>query len=439
MSARNGFFFAAILGCWVGASASAQQAIHWQPTLETANRLAGQTNRLVLIHFWADWCKSCTQVEQQVFSRPDVAAALETDFVPVRLNADHFPAKAREYGVSVLPTDIILTPQGQLIDKLAGSPDPYQYLARLRQIAASHRNQVARAYAQEASSPAGKAPSGYYGDLAPQTPGQAKYSDNRSADYYNRRLQAGTSPRGPADQRQTQADRGNPAVVADRSGVPSRGYSAEGSDAGLSSQTRLQPNQPAATPSGYQAPGSSYGGSTGYRPSPPLERQAQGTESPQASGTARSASAIQLPPGSPPLGLDGYCPVQLAQQQRWVPGDTRWGVRHRGRTYLFAGPEQQRCFLAEPDRYAPVLSGNDVVLAVSQGRMVPGHREHGAWYQGRVYLFSSEASFEKFNADPQRYAASIQESGSNLARRPYTAPSGDRSGQAPASPYGNRY
>ena len=408
MSARNWLFSAAVLGCWVASSASAQQAIHWQPTLETANRLAGQTNRLVLIHFWTDWCKSCAQVEQEVFSRPDVAAALETDFVPVRLNADHFPAKVREYGVSVLPTDIILTPQGQPVDKLVGSSDPSQYLGQLGQVAVRHRNQAARTYAQMASSPTGSprqaqsTPSGYYGYPGYQAPSQPEYSDRRYADYSNRGPQAAERP-----------------------------------DAAFSPQTRSQPNQAALPPSGYQAPGSFYQGPTGYQP--PAEGQTQPTESRRASVSAQPTSTVQLPPGSPPLGLDGYCPVQLAQQQCWVPGDTRWGARHRGRTYLFAGPDEQRRFLADPDQYAPVLSGNDVVLAVSQGQMVPGRREHGVWYQGRVYLFSSEVSFERFNADPQRYAASLQESGSNLARRPYTAPSADRSGQAPASLYGSRY
>jgi len=111
------------------------------------------------------------------------------------------------------------------------------------------------------------------------------------------------------------------------------------------------------------------------------------------------------PPGNPPLGLDGYCPVTLCEQQRWAPGNPRWGAIHRGRTYLFAGPEEQRRFFADPDRYAPVISGNDIVLATEQGRVVPGMREHGVFYQGRVYLFSEEGTLEKFSRNPAAYAA----------------------------------
>ncbi len=84
------------------------------------------------------------------------------------------------------------------------------------------------------------------------------------------------------------------------------------------------------------------------------------------------------------------------------------GAIHRGRTYLFAGPEEQRRFFADPDRYAPAASGNDVVLATEQGQAVPGMRQHGVFFPERlpnhVYLFSSEATLEKFAKNPSLYA-----------------------------------
>ena len=104
------------------------------------------------------------------------------------------------------------------------------------------------------------------------------------------------------------------------------------------------------------------------------------------------------------MGLDGYCPVSLSEKQQWVVGDRRWGAIHRGRTYLFTGPEEQRRFFTDPDRYAPAVSGNDVVLATEQGQAVPGMREHGVFFGNRVYLFSSEATLEKFARNPNLYA-----------------------------------
>lgn len=113
---------------------------------------------------------------------------------------------------------------------------------------------------------------------------------------------------------------------------------------------------------------------------------------------------VAPPLSDPPIGLDGYCPVQLVEKAVWSKGDKRWGAVHRGRTYLFAGQEEQQRFLAAPDRYAPVDSGNDVVLALELGRSVPGTRDHGISFGGRVYLFADEASLERFSKNPKYYA-----------------------------------
>ena len=66
-----------------------QQPIHWKPTLESAQHLAGQTNRLVLIQFWAPWCVICRQMEMEVLSQPAVVSVLNERYVPVKVNADN--------------------------------------------------------------------------------------------------------------------------------------------------------------------------------------------------------------------------------------------------------------------------------------------------------------------------------------------------------------
>jgi YHS domain-containing protein len=94
-------------------------------------------------------------------------------------------------------------------------------------------------------------------------------------------------------------------------------------------------------------------------------------------------------------------------------------VRHRGRTYLFSGEVQQQAFLADPDRFAPALSGDDPVLALEGGRSTPGQRRYGVTYQSRTYLFASPDTRTKFAADPGRYAArvTIAEQPERIARR----------------------
>lgn len=117
--------------------------------------------------------------------------------------------------------------------------------------------------------------------------------------------------------------------------------------------------------------------------------------------------AAAPPAASMPLGLEGYCPVTLAETGSWVEGQAQWGARHRGRTYLFAGEAQQRTFLADPDRFAPALSGDDPVIAFDTGRTTPGERRFGVTYQSRVYLFSTPETRAAFSANPQRYTTRV--------------------------------
>jgi YHS domain-containing protein len=117
-----------------------------------------------------------------------------------------------------------------------------------------------------------------------------------------------------------------------------------------------------------------------------------------------------------------------------VQGNVQWGVIHRGRTYLFAGPQEQQRFYADPDRYAPVLSGNDVVMAIDNGQMLAGRREFGAWYANRVFLFSSPGTLQAFEKDPQRYVREVERQITSATPEPTASPVGRSSnaGNAPA-------
>ena len=105
------------------------------------------------------------------------------------------------------------------------------------------------------------------------------------------------------------------------------------------------------------------------------------------------------------MALNGYCPVELSRSGRWVLGDLRWTVVHQGWIYRLSGAEQRQQFLADPDRFAPVNSGNDVVLSADRNRVVPGQTAHCAIYNGRLYMFSSADTQAEFNRHPERYVA----------------------------------
>ena len=78
-------------------------------------------------------------------------------------------------------------------------------------------------------------------------------------------------------------------------------------------------------------------------------------------------------------------------------------------TYLFAGPEEQKKFLADPDRYSPVLSGNDPVLAFDRGQLQMGLCEFGTFYDNRIDSSTSNESLEKFRQNARRYAEEVRQ------------------------------
>jgi YHS domain-containing protein/thioredoxin-related protein len=323
-----------VLGVFFSHAAFGQQPIHWEATIDSAKSAASQSHRLVLVFFCAGYCAPCHRMESELRNQPGAVTALEANYVPVKISSEYYPNTAKQFGVTRIPTTVIIAPnaQGTVLASFAEYMPVDQYLSKLNKVAADAKHQDSAAFAQISASPQVGAPAG---SGLPLTVGQAP---------------SGTSP----------------------------GAAFPNSDS------------TAAAGSGTQA-----GAGIGPLATPPVS--APGLES------QKPAENIK-PRASPLLGLDGFCPVQLVDNSRWEPGKRAWGAIHRGRTYLFAGMEERTRFLANPDRYAPVNSGDDVVLSLDQGQSVPGHREHGVQFEGHVYLFASEATLDKFQSNRHYYA-----------------------------------
>ena len=171
------------------ATSAAHAEVRWQTDLEAAKRTAAQTNKLVLVHFWASWCKPCMRLESTVFNQPGLGEALEKDFVLVKVNIDHRPTTARKYGVQSIPADAVIRPDGQLVEKSSSPRTASAYYGRMQQIALKVPNRGLQAYANlgtqpgatpavtpvtqpvtapKAAPPATTAPGGVYGQFPSQ-------------------------------------------------------------------------------------------------------------------------------------------------------------------------------------------------------------------------------------------------------------------------------
>jgi YHS domain-containing protein len=121
-----------------------------------------------------------------------------------------------------------------------------------------------------------------------------------------------------------------------------------------------------------------------------------------AQSRAWAQSAIDRPKAK--LALAGHCTVCLHEMKQWVKGDLRHSIVYDGREYRFPSAKELKMFQERPDKYVPVLHGDDVVEFAERNRRVPGNLNHGLRHQGRIYLFADARNKEVFQKAQARYA-----------------------------------
>ncbi len=429
----------------VSSLAMAQDAVPWVGSLEDAQQIAGQRGQLILLHFYGDNCPPCKALEANVFPKPEFARGLTANYVPVKINASQNRQLAARYGVDRWPTDVVVTADGTPITKPAVCPqDSNKYLANLDQIAALHRvrmdpsaqvtQNVAYNQSPNASRYQPQAPpeGNTFGAVPVSAP--AQYAQNTDP-----RL-AGNVAQAPVQQQPAYDPRGYQPQETQLKGVDLRSGFQPAAGQGYAppaDQNRsMYPNQQmplADNPRGMQSETSNavYGGLQRSQYAPQSEPRydvrlsepspgtpVQNAVTQPASDAGRSQfqtnnyTAGNVAPASAassPIGLEGYCPVALTEAAKWAKGDARFGAIHRGRTYLFSTQAEQQRFMANPDKYSPMLSGFDAVKYIEQGVLVDGKRQHGIVHEGQMYLFADEAALDKFCKAPNSYCTPVRQ------------------------------
>ncbi|MCA9238592.1 MAG: thioredoxin family protein, partial [Planctomycetales bacterium] len=325
------------------------QGIQWRASVDAARQEAAQAKKLVLLHFWGPTCGPCVALERTVFNQPAVAGAIEQQYVPVKIDASEAPALAQAYGITKLPTDVILTADNQVVRRMVSPGTPMDYVSTMQQ--------VAHTYAQNAGSA--------YQAAANQAPVASPFASQVTNNAYaNLTIPPVAPPSAPSEKAQPQVAQ-QPVQVSN-------------------------PHVPSQT-----AP-----------PSQPTGAVAQNQTKPAAPTQA------ELPAGSPLIGFEGYCTVSMKRDFKWVPGDVRWGAIHRDRTYVFAGQKERDEFLKDPDAYSPVLSGLDPVAVVEENKAVAGKREFAVQYPphtGQFYMFSTAENLRKFTTNAAGFAEGVRQ------------------------------
>ncbi len=378
-------------------TAQAADAVRWRTNLDAAKMEAAESGRLVLLHFWSASCAPCRALDNNVFSQPHVGGELEKNYVPVKVSTDQSPALATLFRIERVPTDVVLTPQGNLVSHLQCPPTAEGYLAQLGKLADHYRLQSSKRNIAASET-------AYNAAYAGLTIGQQTIASDPVAKQ-NRMPQ------------QTAAQITNPWVSKTSSSPALAGK--------VASATTPRQQKPATIHSPFTAPAN--GAIVPANAMPQSYRRQDVQQASTAPSVVMQASAkgsalvksapqktLPLPPGSPPLGFDGFCPVSLNFANKWIAGDTKFGAVHRGRTYLFVGESERQQFLASPDAFSPVFSGMDPVLMLDEKQAIEGSRKFGYKYRDAFHLFSSQATMERFASNPDRYTAGIRQAMSLL-------------------------
>ena len=104
----------------------------WQPDFEAAEKRAAAEQLPMLIHFGANWCGPCRQMERSVLGTAQVREALSEGIVGVKVDSDKRRDLMKRFGISVLPTDLVIAPDGKVMLRQSGSKDLRSYNELIR-------------------------------------------------------------------------------------------------------------------------------------------------------------------------------------------------------------------------------------------------------------------------------------------------------------------
>ncbi len=455
------FLFFSVSG-WMSA-----QELSWKTDVELAKQSASENNKLILLHFSADWCRPCKQLEKFVFTSPRVIAKINERLETVYVDTDLNPALLKQFSITEIPADVVITPSGRVVSKrkspkttddyirmidtlpvteIASQQENLELTQKIDQVLAAANagtqvakdndftpakaNHAAPNVAREGAILANKATA----LTASVSPGQtqlvshqAPSSDTSETAEHNDDVDtAGKSKRVIND-----------TFFVEKSNFASSMPGGENQFQPATSRARLKNVENETSQNSSLQPHSNqnaakiltpnFGGPNSTSKAAQIENENQSLRLAQSDSNSfpaavpsnsklASEKSLERTDSSASqvaeLALSGKCPVTLIQEGKWAAGDPQFGCVHRGRTYLFTNQSKLTLFQQQPDAFSPVLAGYDPVLFHDKGALVDGKAKHGVFMgkspKQRIVLFQSSETRAKFQADPESFMKTVR-------------------------------
>jgi hypothetical protein len=113
--------------------------IAWWDWEEETFRLARELDVPILLSISAVWCHWCHVMDETSYANPKVAALINADFIPIRVDTDQRPDINSRYNMGGWPTTAFLTPEGEVLAGATYVP-PEEFKRLLSRVSDYYRN-----------------------------------------------------------------------------------------------------------------------------------------------------------------------------------------------------------------------------------------------------------------------------------------------------------
>lgn len=97
-----------------------QTRIAWRPYGEATFAEARRAGKPLFVLVFADWCEWCRKYEVETLETDAIRDRLGRDYIPVAVDYATQPALAKELGAKLVPTTLLLVPEGEKLLRFHG-------------------------------------------------------------------------------------------------------------------------------------------------------------------------------------------------------------------------------------------------------------------------------------------------------------------------------
>ena len=152
-------FFLLMLPFYLSA-ANPAKVDFFKGSLNKAKDIAAQEGKLYFVQFTASWCEPCRWMDEVTYKDPSVITYINQNYVPVKVDIDDFDGFAykQKYNIRMLPSILVFSSEGELLEKYEESLPPTTLLKILKSHNTSDNRTSPTSYEQASASKANHSP-----------------------------------------------------------------------------------------------------------------------------------------------------------------------------------------------------------------------------------------------------------------------------------------